>query len=379
MHGLVFRYDMSDGKRPLRVLCLTDACDRPESELFIGMHRAGHQVDVMCNPSGRFFEYLREAGLKVLPMKLSGRFDREGTDKIREQLHASDYDILHAYNPRALACGLRASKGLPVRVVAYRGVSGNISYLNPESWLTFLHPRVDRIVAVCDAVRDYLAGVHFLGWRLPPEKLTRIYKGHDLSWYQQAPADLSGFGIPDDAFVVCATGRDRPRKGYDILLKAAAFCPTELNIHFLLVGDMDGNEGLRQLARDSGHESRIHFAGYQQNAPQLAAASDAFTLPSVEREGLPRAVIEAMAYGTPPVVSDVGGMPELVVDGDCGYVVSRGDAESLAEAICKLARNQEGARLMGERARERIRERFHTTQTVAATLAMYRELLSAYE
>jgi len=347
----------ADAEPALRILCLTDACDRPESELFMGMHRAGHHVDVMCNPRGRFFGAMEEAGLDVIPMSLRGRFDKDGTQLIRNQLKTGHYDIIHAYNPRALACGLRASRGLDVRVVAYRGVSGNISFLNPESWITFLHPRVERIVSVCDAVRDYLAGVRFLGLHIAPEKLVRIYKGHDLSWYQESPADLSGFGIPDDAFVVCATGRDRPRKGFD-------------------VGDMDRNTSLRELAEQSVGADRVHFTGYRRDAPCLAAASDLFALPSTEREGLPRAVIEAMAYAIPPVVSDVGGMPELVADGESGYVVPRGDPEALAEVICHLARHPDTARAMGRRSRDRIHHHFHTSQTVAQTLELYRQLVT---
>lgn len=368
---------MEDDAEPAQcILCLTDACDRPESELFIGLHRAGYQVDVMCNPRGWFYGAMEEAGLYVTPMSLRGRFDRKGTALIRRQLESRHYDILHAYNPRALACGLRASSGHAVRVVAYRGVSGNISFLNPESWMTFLHPRVDRIVAVCDAVRDYLASVHFLGLRIPPRKLVRIYKGHDLAWYRETPADLSEFGIPENAFVVCATGRDRPRKGFDVLLRAAALCPRELNIHFLLVGDMDRNTKLRELAERSVGNDRVHFPGYRRDAPRLAAASNAFVLASTEREGLPRAVIEAMAYAIPPIVSDVGGMPELVAHGESGYVVPRGDAGALARMICALATNPATAGVMGQRSRERIHDHFHTSQTVAQTLSLYRDLMT---
>lgn len=359
----------------IRVLCLTDACDRPESELFIGLHRAGIIVDVLCNPKGKHYKRLEEAGLNVVPMRLSGRFDREGTRLIREQLQRNQYQIIHAYNPRALACGLRASKGFDsVSVVAYRGVSGNISFLNPESWITFLHPRLDCIVAVCDAVKEYLASVHFLWLRIPETKLTRIYKGHDLAWYDEPPAELSDLGIPEDAFVVCATGRDRPRKGFDVLLKAAAACPADANIHFLLVGDMDRNDSLRKLAEATGFPERIHFTGYRSDAPRLAAASNVFVLPSTEREGLPRAVIEAMAYGVPSVVSDVGGMPELVAHGETGYVVRRSDSDALAGAILGFYRDQEAARTMGQRARERIETSFHTSQTVEQTIRLYERL-----
>ena len=355
------------------ILCLTDKCDRPESELFIGLSKAGFALDVMCNPEGNHFQRLKDAGLVVGSVALRHRFDREGTRAIRKQLESRHYDIIHAYNPRALACGLRASRGMNVKVVAYRGVIGNISYTNPESWITFLHPRVDRIVCVADAIRRYLAGVRFLALRIPDRKLLTIHKGHDLAWYQAAPADLTELGVPKGAFTVCCTGRDVPRKGFDVLIDSLAGLPVDAEVHLVLVGDVDKNEEIRQQVKSLKHPDRVHFTGFRPDAPAIAAASDVFVLPSKEREGLPRAVIEAMSYGVVPIVTDVGGMPELVEDGDSGLVVPPNDAEALGAAILMLYRNSDRARQMGAAARRRIEKNFNTKQTVAQTGALYQE------
>ncbi|ROU00581.1 glycosyltransferase family 1 protein [Marinobacter sp. R17] len=361
---------------PLRVLCLTDSCDRPESELFIGLKAAGVDVDVMCNPKGRNYQRLVEQDLVVAPLALQGRFDKEGTAAIRRQLQSKPYDVIHAYNPRALACGLRASKGMDVRVVAYRGVIGNVGAMHPESWITFLHPRVDKIVCVADAIRDHLEGLGFPWSRLTADRLQRIYKGHDLSWYQAEPADLRPLGVPEGAFVVCCTGRGVPRKGFDDLVRTALYLPEDVEVHYLLVGDVDRNETIRKEVAALPHPERVHFAGYRNDAPQLAAASDVIVLPSKEQEGLPRAVIEAMAYAIPAIVTRVGGMPELVEDGVTGLVVPPCDEKSLAEAIVKLYRlSPEERQAMGAAGRKRIKEHFHTSQTVRETAAMYQSLV----
>lgn len=357
------------------VLFLTDKCDRPESELFIGLKEKGFPVGVMANPDGANFERLSSAGLIVGQIALRNRFDKEGTAAIRKALETGEYDVVNAFNPRALACALRASKGMSVKIVAYRGIIGNVSYLNPESWITFLHPRVDRIVCVADAIRDYLAGLHFLWLRLSPTKLVRVYKGHDLSWYQDAPADLQEFGIPEGAFTVCCTGRDVPRKGFDVLVEALARLPSDVDVHLLLVGDLDRNEALRQQVQGLPHPERVHFTGFRKDAPALAAASDVFVLPSKEREGLPRAVIEAMAYGVAPVVTDVGGMPELVEHGVSGLVVPPNDAQALSDALVELYRDRERLEQTGERARQRIEADFHTSQTVKQMGDIYCELV----
>ncbi|SFR60305.1 Glycosyltransferase involved in cell wall bisynthesis [Marinobacter gudaonensis] len=362
-----------DGPLP-SVLCLTDACDRPETELFIGLRDAGFDVDVMCNPKGRNYQRLLDEGMVARPMALRNRFDKDGTAAIRDQLSEKAYDVIHAYNPRALACGLRASRGTNIKVVAYRGVIGNISFLNPESWITFLHPRVSKIVCVADAIKDYLADLRCLWMRIPEHKLQRIYKGHDLAWYQAQPADLTEFDVPEGAFVVCCTGRNSPRKGFDVLIRAMEELPDDIEAHLLLVGDVDKNEELRSLAGQSAHPERIHFTGFRTDAPAIAAASSVFVLPSTVREGLPRAVIEAMVYGVPPVVTRVGGMPELVEDGVSGLVVAPRSTGELASAIERLYRDRELAASLGRAARERIARDFHTSQTVRETGDLYKTL-----
>lgn len=363
-------------ERP-RVLCLTDKCDRPETELFIGLKKAGFGVDVMCNPDGKHYQRLVDEGMVVQPIALKSRFDKDGTEAIRQQLAKTSYGVIHAFNPRALACGLRASKGRDIRVVAYRGVIGNISFLNPESWITFLHPRVDRIVCVADAIREYLAGIRFLWLRIAPRKLQTIYKGHDLSWYRDQPADLGEFGVPAGAFVVCCTGRDVPRKGFDVLVNALAKLSDDVAVHLLLVGDVINNQSLQEQVKATPRPERVHFTGYRTDAPAIAAASDVFVLPSTEREGLPRAVIEAMAYGVTPVVTSVGGMPELVEDGKSGLVVAPKDSDALAQAILRLYQDRELLKQMGREARERIARDFHTSRTVTQMGELYNALSGA--
>jgi glycosyltransferase involved in cell wall biosynthesis len=368
------------GKQTLpSVLCLTDSCDLPESELFIGLKKAGFNIDVMCNPKGRNYQRLVDENMVVQPMALKSRFDKEGISAIKAQLAIRHYDVIHVYNPRALACALRASKGMNIRIVAYRGVIGNISFLNPESWITFLHPRVSKIVCVADAIKDYLANLRFLWLRISDKKLIRIYKGHDLGWYQDAPVELEQFGVPAGAFVVCSTGRDTPRKGYDVLIKAMAQLPDTVKAHLILVGDAIDNPELKALAEQSPHPERVHFTGFRNDAPAIAAASNVFVLMSIEREGLPRAVIEAMAYGITPIVSNVGGMPELVENGVSGLVVPASDATSLAMAIARLYNDRALLIQMGAAARQRIAEKFHTSETVRQTGDLYKALVATHE
>lgn len=355
------------------VLIVTDKSDLAETHLILGLHQAGVDLRVACNPEGPNFSLLEDAGLVAARIRLQGRFDREGTATLRQLLEDKPTDVIHCYNPRALACALRASRGHRVAVVAYRGVIGNVSFLNPESWLTFLHPRLTRIVCVSDAVKAYFESLRLFWLKLPRSRLVRIYKGHDLAWYNRPPADLSEFDFPEDAFVFCCIGRDRPGKGFATLIRAMDFIPDEVPVHLLLVGDLKKNAELGKQIDQSRHAGRIKLAGFRRDAPQIAAACNALVLPS-ESEGLPRVVIEAMAYQRPVVVTEAGGMPELVRHGKEGLIVPVREPQALAEAMVELARNPEAAAAMGRNGQKRIAEAFHTSATVRETAQLYREL-----
>jgi glycosyltransferase involved in cell wall biosynthesis len=287
---------------------------------------------------------------------------------VRDGVH-----ILHVFGNKGLQNGLLASIGLEVRIVAYRGIVGNVSFLSPVSWMRFLNPRIDRIVCVADAVRDYFLGMRPRFLRLPPERLVRIYKGHSLDWYRAAPADLTALGVPNDAFAIACVANYRPRKGIEYLIDALGEVPDD--VHLLLIGRMEGSQLERAIAA-SRARARIHRVGYRRDAPALTAACDVFVLPSVKREGLARSLIEAMAYGVAPVVTDCGGSPELVVDRECGLVVPVRDSHALARAIRTLHDDASLRARLGAAARARIRDSFRIEDTIRETLELYRSLVA---
>jgi glycosyltransferase involved in cell wall biosynthesis len=268
-----------------------------------------------------------------------------------------------------------ATRGLPVKLVAYRGVIGNVSWRSPLSWLRFLNPRSSRIICVAEEIRSYLLGLHLFGLRLAPEKVVTINKGHELGWYRDAPADLTQFGIPPGAMVVTCSSRLRPRKGLWELVRALGRTDSERNIHLLFLGHQ-GNDALRDEVSRIQHPERVHFAGFRKDAPAIMAASDVCALPVLDGEGLSRAVIEAMAYAVPAIVTPVGGNTDLVVNGECGLVVPVGDVGALAAAMERLHDDPALRKRMGQAARERIGRRFRSSDTVDQTLALYQEILA---
>jgi glycosyltransferase involved in cell wall biosynthesis len=361
--------------RPIKALCITEDADRPTTATFIGLRQAGVDVTVMCPAASDRRAALAEAGVRVLDLPLRKRVDRKGIAELRAEIVSGGYDILHLFSNKAVQNGLIASRGLPVKIVAYRGIVGNVSFFNPISWQRFLNPRIDRIVCVANAVRDYFLQMRPKFLRLPPEKLVTIHKGHDLDWYRATPADLGSVGVPPGSFVIGCVANYRPRKGIELLVDALRELPAESRAHLLLIGGGMDAPALAKRIAASPVAANIHVLGYRKDAPALTAACDVFALPSTKREGLARSLIEAMAYGIAPVVTDCGGSPEVVVDGVSGIVVPVRDVPALAGALKRLHDDVALRRRMGAAARERIRNDFRIEDTIAKTLALYRSLV----
>ena len=338
------------------------------------MHNAGIGITVVCPADHPNHQVLRDAGVPTVDIRLPQNFDKAGIAALHEELVRGRYHIMHTFNNKAVSNGLRACRGLPVKIVCYRGIVGAVGFLDPMSWMRYLNPRIDRIVCVADAIRRHFLQMQPAFLRMPATRPVTIHKGHKLEWYDATPADLTQFGIPEDAFVVGCTANYRPRKGIDFLIDAIEALPEDVQVHLMLVGHMDAAKLSRRIAQSPIGE-RIHRVGFRSDAPALSAACDVFCMPSTKREGLARSVIEAMAYRVPPVVTDSGGSPELVVDGVSGFVVPPRDAQAIATAIETLYRDPALRQRMGEAARERIATDFRNKDTVQKTITLYEELV----
>ena len=369
---------MADNK--IKVLAIADYLGRkninpfrPEAAQIIGLQESGFvDVTVMCSPESVLVDYYKDEGIPTITHKIAKKVSPDSIRFIRKQIVEQGFDVLHLFHSRAISNGVLAAIGLPVKVVVYRGQPGSLRRYDPISYLNCLNPRIDKIIGVSGAVETYLKKQI---WGETSKPVT-IYKGHDLSWYQNSPADLSDLHIPAEAFVVTMVANVRAHKGLHVLVAATHFLPPDAPIHILLVGPKPDDAEVLKIVATAAKPERIHILGYRDDAPEVAAASDMIVLPTTKREGLARAVVEAMAYGTPAVVSDSGGNAELVSDGESGYVVPAGDAQRLAEGIISLWSDPEKCARFGAEAQNRIRTIFNVEQGVEKTLQVYRDLVA---
>ncbi|MBB5021878.1 glycosyltransferase involved in cell wall biosynthesis [Desulfurispira natronophila] len=329
-------------------------------------------MEIICPEKARGVDHFAEAGIPVYFGESVSRIDRNIRQLIRERLSQFQPDILHLLNSKAISNGIAASRGFPVKVIAYRGVVGGVSFLDPASWMTYLHPRVSRVICVADAIRQWFVK-HRLFHYPPEERFITIHKGHDVSWYNPAPRHIlqDEFGIPSDAPVVVSIANYRKHKGLELLIESAQDWPDEA--HLLLIGNMEGSP-LQGLAKQSAARHRIHFAGSRSDAAALTGACDIYALCAYKKEGLPKTVIEAMCQGVPPVVANSGGSPELIEENVSGLIVPPQNLQALSHAINTLLQDPPRRITMGRAARDRIQKAFAPQQTVKQTLQLYNEL-----
>jgi len=244
----------------MRVLYITKNSDRPESATIIGMHDRGVEVSVMADTRSPHVQRMQAAGITVHDMPLEKKLDRAALKTIRRTVVEQGVDIVHAFTNRTVLHMVLATRGLPVRLVAYRGVIGNVSWWSPLSWYRFLNRRISRIICVAEEIRRYLLDLRLFGLRLHPARVVTINKGHDLAWYTDAPADLGQFGIPEGAVVFTSSSRLRRRKGLWELVRALGLTDPARNIHLLFLGH-EGDDSLRAEIARIHHPERVHFAG----------------------------------------------------------------------------------------------------------------------
>ena len=311
---------------------------------------------------------------KIIPLaRVSHRhkLDFAARRTIRKKLRSSSFDIAHAYSSRDLANLLGARHGVRAlpKLIGYRGTTTQLQRLDPAHWITFRHPSLDKIVCVCHAANRALqrSGIS-------ADKLLTVWEGCDADVLQTPPRQvLSEFDIPEDAFVVGTVANMRPVKGVDLLLRAAVELADLDDVYWLLVGDIRDPQ-IPRLAADPRIAPRVRLIGAQPNGGKFAGLLDVYVAPS-RSEGLSMGIMEAMVQGVCPVVTNVGGSPELVRDEVDGLVVPPEKPSAIAQAIRQLYTNRPRKQELAESAYQRARDEFSIARWTDRLVDTYRQIL----
>ncbi len=290
------------------------------------------------------------------------------------------YDVVHTHTSKAGVLGRVAARlaRVPLRVHTphghvYHGYGGKLRS-RLFVWVERVLGRwTDVLVALTESERrEHLA-----------EKVGRaeqwcvIPSGVEIERYRKPTAlRRSDLGVPDRSFVVGCVARLVPVKGIeDAITATAQLVDRTPPVHLVLVGDGPQRAACQKLAGQLGLQERVHFLGLRRDVPDLLPLFDLLVLPS-RNEGMGRVLVEAQAAGVPVVATRVGGVPDLVSEGETGRLVPPGDPAALAAAIRSLAGDRATVARMRNAARARVAESLSAEAMVASLEAVYRSRLS---
>jgi glycosyltransferase involved in cell wall biosynthesis len=290
--------------------------------------------------------------------------------RLRALMRARSVSLVHTHSSVDSWLGAVAARSLGLPVVRSRHVS--IPILKRRA---LVYRLAHRIITSGDGVK---AIVRAAG--IPDDRIVAVSAGLDTARFHRG---VSGAGVRAEleltGQVVGLVANIRGSKGHQYFLESAARILREApGTRFLIVGDGVGFDDVRRRIHDLGLERAVVMTGFRRDVPEVLAALDVLVLPSIRSEATPQVIPQALAVGTPVVATAIGGIPEIVRDGETGRLVPPADANALAQAILELLRDRGRARALAAAGAALVRERFTSATTMAATTAVYEDLLAAH-
>ncbi len=309
-------------------------------------------------------EVVAQKGLDAtLPWRLARCFRRLGVDVVQ----GHNFGRFFYAGPAALLAGRRA-----------RFYTEHSNTLPHERALLLTQRRLSRLAPTVVAVSPTVRRVLVEQQGLPPDRVVVIPNGIAIDRYAHGDgaALRASCGVPAEALVIGHVGRFVSVKNHALLLRAfARLFAREPAAWLLLAGDGELRGDCERLAGELGVAERVRFLGVRDDIPDVLAAFDVFALSS-DSEGLPLAILEAMAAGRPTVATHGAGKD--VITPETGVITANGDGEALAVALTDLLAQPERRRAMGQAAVVIARERYSVSAMVSAYCALYETLLEPY-
>ncbi len=341
----------------------------------LGIDKTKYNLSVWAlSCGGRIADRLRRAGIEVRILGIDTYYNPGNFFKLAFMFRADRVNIIHTHTYFSNTIGRIAAK--------IAGVKGIVTHVHSTYWEysrrnlfveRFLSRLTDVIICCSNAVKDFVVNHEGIN----EQKVVTVYNGvYKLARQNNHTRIAEELGIKDSDIVIISIGSLYPNKGHDILLKALARDECrQTEVKCLIVGKGPMEAELKHTADNLGIKSNVIFAGLREDIGNLLSVSDIFVLPSVEREGLGNAILEATSAGLPVVASNIGGIPEAVIDGKTGYLVKPADINELAKTIASLISDEDTRHRLGIASAELYNQKFRADIMISKIEQIYDEVI----
>lgn len=337
----------------------------------MGLRALNHRTALVAHPEGELYRRMSE-GTDLIPLAPRNEIDLAAAWRLSRVLKQLRPDIVHAHDPHAVAMAATAlsivSLSPAPALVASRRIEFRIGHNSFSRWK---YDRVDCFIAISNAVRERL-----IADGIRRDKITVVHEGVDVERIVHMPAAHvhGAFFLPTHAPIVGNIGALVAQKGQQHLVDAAAIVVRTIpDVRFIIAGEGELRPALEEQIRRKHLERHIFLAGFRPDALELLKGFDLFALSSLH-EGLCTSLIDAMAASKAAVATAVGGVPEVMADGETGYLVPARDHDAMADRIIQLLKDRPLRDRMGAAALRRARELFTVERMVQGTVAAYEKL-----
>ena len=376
----------------LQVCAIDLSVDALLKPLIKALMEQGHVVHNACSNTGRF-NSLMEQGLHMVEIPIERRIspisNLRSLFALYKLMKSESYDIVHVHTPIAAVLGRIAAKLAGVKTIVYTAHGFYFHDGMPRSKYRFYY-WLEKILALYFTNWIFLQSKEDFELCIDSkfkdkEHIVHISNGVDIAKkfnpiIIESPLIISyksELGIKEDEVVFTFVGRFVREKGVFELLEAFhRLEKVNQNVKLLMIGDTLSTDRDQKTSRElleiTDHPD-INILGMRTDIPQLLAITDVFVLPSY-REGLPRSIIEAMAMAKPIIATNIRGCREEVVHDENGFLVEKGDSDSIYVKMLELANDSSKRIRFGNRGREIAEQQFNEEDVISKQLHVIRSL-----
>lgn len=343
---------------------------------------APFEAELLLLTEGEFAQEAREKGINVIVFQQQGRRDRTVNNKISEHIKQNGIQIVHSHGPRAnfIMSSISSQLNIPWAITVHS--DPKLDFLHQPKPLAmifqFLNLRAikkaNHIFAVSTRFKEML-----INYGIDEQKISIIFNGIDFKDVNNEN-DLiklkANYNIIDKDFVAVHIARLHPVKGHSVLLEAVAKLQPLNNFKLLLVGEGPERSSIEALIKQRKLSNQVKLLGFRKDTDQLLELADISLLTSYS-ESFPLVLLESANAHTPIITTDVGGVGDLIINNELGWIVQPRSVDDLMEALQEAiaAKKNQTLRPMGNLLNEHAKENFSNVQLQNSLYQSYEWLI----